>query len=69
MAQKANAEAENFERLLKESQIQVETCKKEIEIQKFEKENLEKRVSEVLEPLSLCLWWTKCDSMNVHEMY
>lgn len=53
MAQKANAETQNLERLLKESQIQVEACKKEIEIQKLEKENLEKRVSEVLESLSL----------------
>ena len=55
MAQKANAQSENLERLLKESQIQVEAAKKEIEIQKVEKENIEKRVSEVLELFSLSL--------------
>lgn len=53
VAQKANAETQNLDRLLKESQIQVESCKKEIEMQKLEKENLEKRVSEVLELFSL----------------
>lgn len=47
MAQKANAETENLERLLKESQVQVEAYKKDIDSQKFEKEHLEKRVSEV----------------------
>ena len=55
MAQKANAQSENLERLLKESQIQVEAAKKEIEIQKVEKENIEKRVSEVFELFSLSL--------------
>ncbi|PON79571.1 Nucleoprotein TPR/MLP [Trema orientale] len=49
VAQNANSEAENLERLLKESQVQVEACKKEIEIQKLEKEHLEKRVSELLD--------------------
>ncbi|PON44121.1 Nucleoprotein TPR/MLP [Parasponia andersonii] len=49
VAQKANSEAENLERLLTESRVQVEACKKEIDIQKLEKEHLEKRVSELLD--------------------
>ncbi|XP_024018829.1 nuclear-pore anchor isoform X2 [Morus notabilis] len=58
VAQKANAETQNLERLIKESQIQVEACKKEIEIQKLEKENLEKRVSELLE---------RCRNIDMNE--
>ncbi|GMN37189.1 hypothetical protein TIFTF001_042589, partial [Ficus carica] len=58
VAQKANAETQNLDRLLKESQIQVESCKKEIQMQKLEKENLEKRVSELLE---------RCRNIDVNE--
>ncbi|XP_062093054.1 nuclear-pore anchor [Humulus lupulus] len=60
VAQKANVEFENLEKLLKESQIQVEACNKEIHIQRLEKEQLEKRVSELLE---------KCKSIDVDEYY
>ncbi|KAL5548224.1 hypothetical protein UlMin_003455, partial [Ulmus minor] len=42
----ADVQAENLERLLKGRQIELEACKKEIEMRKLEKENLEKRVSE-----------------------
>ena len=48
VAHKANVQTENLERLLKERQIELEAYKKEIEMQKLEKENLEKKVSEVL---------------------
>lgn len=42
------AKTENIESLLREREIEVEACKKEIEMHKLEKDNLEKRVSEVL---------------------
>ncbi|KAL5568783.1 hypothetical protein UlMin_025358 [Ulmus minor] len=58
VAHKANAQTENLERLLKEREIELEACKKEIEMQKLEKENLEKRVSELLE---------RCGNINVEE--
>ncbi|KAF4389040.1 hypothetical protein F8388_026769 [Cannabis sativa] len=58
VAQKANVEIENMEKLLKESQIQVEACNKEILIQKLEKEQLEKRVAELLE---------RCKNIDVEE--
>lgn len=48
MAQKAKADCENLENLLKGKQIEIQACKKEVELQRLEKENLEKRVSEVL---------------------
>nr|CAN80561.1 hypothetical protein VITISV_040288 [Vitis vinifera] len=49
VAQKARIETENLEVLLRESQTEVETCKKEIEMQRTEKDQLEKRVGELLE--------------------
>lgn len=45
--QKAKVETENLEMLLRERQIEVENCKKEIELQGMEKQQLEKRVGEV----------------------
>ncbi|KAF3448815.1 hypothetical protein FNV43_RR09528 [Rhamnella rubrinervis] len=58
IAQKANIETENLERLLKERQIEVEACRKETEMQKLDKERLEKRVSEILE---------RCRNIDVEE--
>ncbi|TXG71410.1 hypothetical protein EZV62_006345 [Acer yangbiense] len=46
IAQKARAACDNLENLLRDKQIEVEACKKEIELQRMEKENLEKRVCE-----------------------
>jgi nucleoprotein TPR len=48
IAQKARAETESLESLLRERQIEVETCKKEIEMQKVERDNLETRICEVI---------------------
>ncbi|KAG6675327.1 hypothetical protein I3842_15G095500 [Carya illinoinensis] len=48
VVQKGRAKTENLESLLKEQEIEVEACKKEIEMHKLEKDNLEKRVSELL---------------------
>lgn len=41
-------EFETLENLVREKQIEIESCKKEIEMQRIEKEQLEKRVSEVI---------------------
>ncbi|XP_021635125.2 nuclear-pore anchor isoform X2 [Hevea brasiliensis] len=49
VAQKAKAHSDNLESLLRERQIEVEACKKEIELERMQKGHLEKRVSEVLE--------------------
>ncbi|KAK1578573.1 hypothetical protein Q3G72_031364 [Acer saccharum] len=49
IAQKARAACDNLENLLRDKQIEVEACKKEIELQRMEKENLEKRVCELLQ--------------------
>ncbi|XP_062012161.1 nuclear-pore anchor [Rosa rugosa] len=49
ISQKASVERHNLERLLRERQIEVEACKKDIEMQKMEKDHLEKRLSELLE--------------------
>ncbi|KAJ7982109.1 nuclear-pore anchor [Quillaja saponaria] len=46
MAQKARAESEHLENLLRERETEVEAYKKEIEVQKMAKEHLENRVSE-----------------------
>ncbi|KAK3218786.1 hypothetical protein Dsin_012756 [Dipteronia sinensis] len=46
IAQKARAACDNLENLLRDKQIEVDACKKEIELQRMEKENLEKRVCE-----------------------
>ena len=47
IAQKARAETENVENLLKEKVIELEGCKHEIETLKMEKNSLEYKVSEV----------------------
>ncbi|KAI9161249.1 hypothetical protein LWI28_015729 [Acer negundo] len=49
IAQKATAACDNLENLLRDKQIEVEACKKEVELQRMEKENLEKRVCELLQ--------------------
>nr|POF20463.1 nuclear-pore anchor [Quercus suber] len=49
ITQKARTETENLESLLRERQIEVEACKKEIEMQKVERDNLETRFCELLE--------------------
>ncbi|KAB5544461.1 hypothetical protein DKX38_012573 [Salix brachista] len=49
VAQNAKAHSNNLESLLRERQIEVEACKKEIEMDKVEKDRLEKRISELLE--------------------
>ncbi|KAK9937314.1 hypothetical protein M0R45_014113 [Rubus argutus] len=49
ISQKASVERHNLERLLRDRQIEVEACKKEIEMQKMEKDHLEKRLGELLE--------------------
>ncbi|KAI3965981.1 hypothetical protein MKX01_010938, partial [Papaver californicum] len=49
ITQKARIEAEHLETLLREKQITVESNQKEIEMQKIEKANLEKRLLELLE--------------------
>lgn len=51
ITQKARTETENLESLLRERQIEVEACKKEIEMQKVERDNLETRVCEVIHML------------------
>ncbi|XP_026391680.1 nuclear-pore anchor-like isoform X2 [Papaver somniferum] len=49
ITRKARIEAEHLETLLREKQITVESNQKEIEMQKIEKANLEKRLLELLE--------------------
>ncbi|PQQ16945.1 nuclear-pore anchor isoform X2 [Prunus yedoensis var. nudiflora] len=49
ISQKANIEIQNLERLLRERQIELEACRKELEMLKTEKDHLEKRVHELLE--------------------
>lgn len=49
ISQKANIETQNLERLLRERQIELEACRKELEMLKTEKDQLEKRVHELLE--------------------
>ncbi|KAJ6322496.1 hypothetical protein OIU77_012355 [Salix suchowensis] len=49
VAQNAKAHSNDLESLLRERQIEVEACKKEIEMDKVEKDRLEKRISELLE--------------------
>ncbi|KAH0662148.1 hypothetical protein KY284_027079 [Solanum tuberosum] len=48
-AQKMKTELEDLEKLLNERQADVEACRKEIEMQKLDKEKLERRVSELVE--------------------
>ncbi|XP_042520099.1 nuclear-pore anchor [Macadamia integrifolia] len=57
-AQKASVEIDHIKSLLREKQIELEACHKEIEMHKIEKEQLEKRVSEVLE---------KCKNIDVQD--
>ncbi|KAM5586916.1 nuclear-pore anchor [Rosa sericea] len=49
ISQKASVERHNLERLLRDRQIELEACKNDIEMQKMEKDHLEKRLSELLE--------------------
>lgn len=49
VAQNTKAQSDKLESLLRERQIEVEACKKEIEMDKAEKDHLEKRMSELLE--------------------
>lgn len=58
IAQKARAETESLESLLRGRQIEVETCKKEIEMQKVERDNLETRICELLE---------RCKNIDVED--
>ncbi|XP_055829932.1 nuclear-pore anchor isoform X2 [Solanum dulcamara] len=48
-AQKMKTEVEDLEKLLNERQADVEACRKEIEMQKLDKEKLERRVNELVE--------------------
>lgn len=47
ITQKARIEVEHLETLLRDKQVTVESNQKEIEIQKIEKDNMEKRLLEV----------------------
>lgn len=47
LAQKARTETENLEKLLREREIELEGCKKEIETVKMEKDHLNHKVAEV----------------------
>ncbi|XP_062158169.1 nuclear-pore anchor isoform X2 [Alnus glutinosa] len=58
VTQKARVETEKLESLLREREIEVEACKKEIEMQKVEKDRLEKRVCELLE---------RCKNIDVED--
>ncbi|OAY26505.1 nuclear-pore anchor [Manihot esculenta] len=49
VVQKARSQSDNLESLLREKQIEIEACKKEIEMERMQKDHLEKRVSELLE--------------------
>ncbi|KAL8166555.1 hypothetical protein V2J09_008054 [Rumex salicifolius] len=49
VAQKERVEAENLRNLLKEKEMLVEALRKEINLEKEEKENCQKRISELLE--------------------
>jgi len=47
VAQKARTETDNLENVLREREIELEGCKKEIETLKLEKDNLNNKVLEV----------------------
>ncbi|KAJ8761339.1 hypothetical protein K2173_001395 [Erythroxylum novogranatense] len=49
VAQKARAHSDSLESILRERQIEIEACRKEIELESVEKGHLERRVSELLE--------------------
>lgn len=51
MVQKARVESDRLESLLREGQIEIEACKKKIEMERMEKDHLEKRISEVFHQL------------------
>ncbi|KAF9677029.1 hypothetical protein SADUNF_Sadunf08G0064800 [Salix dunnii] len=57
-AQNAKAHSNNLESLLRERQIEVEACKKEIGMDKVEKDRLERRISELLE---------RCGNIDVED--
>ncbi|KAG2664368.1 hypothetical protein I3760_16G078800 [Carya illinoinensis] len=58
VVQNAKVETENLGSLLREQKIEVEACKKEIEMQKVNKDNLEKKVCELLE---------RCKNIDVED--
>ncbi|PSR92585.1 Nuclear-pore anchor like [Actinidia chinensis var. chinensis] len=58
VSQKAKMETEQLETFLRERQIEVEACKKEIEMQNMEREHLEKRINELLE---------RCKNIDVED--
>ncbi|KAK9278500.1 hypothetical protein L1049_028066 [Liquidambar formosana] len=58
VAQKVKVETESLESLLRERQIEVEACKKEIELQRMEKYHLDKRIGELLE---------RCKNIDVED--
>ncbi|XP_057486078.1 nuclear-pore anchor-like isoform X2 [Actinidia eriantha] len=58
VSQKAKMETEQLETFLRETQIEVEACKKEIEMQNMEREHLEKRINELLE---------RCKNIDVED--
>ncbi|KAK3037767.1 hypothetical protein RJ639_030686, partial [Escallonia herrerae] len=58
VAQKARIRTENLETLLGEREAEVDACKREIEMQKIEREHLGKRVDELLE---------RCKNIDVED--
>ncbi|XP_052178509.1 nuclear-pore anchor isoform X2 [Diospyros lotus] len=48
-ARKARSESEDMQKLLRERETELDACKKEIEMQRMEKERLDKRVSDLME--------------------
>lgn len=56
MVQKARSQSDNLESLLREKQIEIEACKKEIEMERMQKDHVEKRVSEVIAYESYFVW-------------
>ncbi|KAK2974228.1 hypothetical protein RJ640_016714 [Escallonia rubra] len=58
VAQKARIRTENLETLLGEREAEVDACKREIEMQKIEREHLRKRVDELLE---------RCKNIDVED--
>ncbi|XP_019183397.1 PREDICTED: nuclear-pore anchor isoform X3 [Ipomoea nil] len=57
-AQKARSEADNLEKFLKDREHEVEAFRKEADIQRMEKQHLEKRIDELVE---------KCKSFDVED--
>ena len=55
VAQKVNAQRENLVSQIREKDIEIEACKKEIEMERVEKDHLARRVSEVCKTFDLTL--------------